>query len=144
MQSSSVFLVKKLAKMFLICLAIAIVAANIAISQFLPADFFSFMQEDKTTAIHFLKSLKSVPQFNMLAERQRNIYGRDIDIELFGSETQRDVKIFQLEKMLTYNPNARDVLFNLYKLYKEAGNTEKANRYLKQARAIDPMVEKAQ
>lgn len=141
MQSSSIFLLRKLGKITIICLAIAGVAANIAVSQFLPSVYYSFIEGDKSAAVYFLKSVKTLPQFNTLAERQRNIFGQDIDIELFDAETKREVQIFQLEKMLVYNEKSRDILYHLYKLYNEEGSTEKAQMYLKRAQAVDPKVE---
>lgn len=138
--ASSIFLLKKLSKIAVICIAIVGVAANIAISQFLPASYFSFIEGDKDSTIYFLKSVKTLPEFSTIAARQRNVFGQDIDIELFDGETKREVEIFQLEKMLVYNAKSRDVLYGLYKLYKAQGSTEKAQMYLQRAKDVDPMV----
>lgn len=131
-------------KLLVICIAIAGVAANIAASQFVPASYYAFIEGDKTATMDFLRAMKPIPEFNVLLERQRNIFGAEIDFNLFDAETKREIQIFQLEKILEYNPKSRDVLYGLYKLYNEGDRTDKAQEYLNRAKAIDPLVESLQ
>ncbi len=142
MSPISLYLLKKLITVCVVFIFLIFLVLNIAASQFLPTSYFSFIEGDRESAVSLLKAVKLLPEFPTLADRQRKIYGNIIDTELFTTEKNREVRIFQLEQLRAKYPKSRDILYGLYLLYNDEGAVEKAQKYLQQAQAIDPMVGK--
>lgn len=124
---------------FLFCIFIFLLI-NLSFSQFISPIYFGLMNQDKKASIEFLKKIKSKPEFNKELTKYKNIYGSDIEKEVFQEDMERKIKISKLKNILKQNNKAIEVLFGLYLLYKEEGNTTKANYYFNQAREIDPIV----
>jgi tetratricopeptide (TPR) repeat protein len=142
MSPASQYVFKKLLKIGLYGVLFILLVLNIAASQFLPTSYFSFVEGDRASAVELLKAVKFLPEFTILADRQREIYGENIDSELFTTEKNRAIKIMHLEQLLAEYPKSRDILYGLSVLYADEGNTEKAQMYMKKAQAIDPMAGK--
>lgn len=142
MSPTAIYVLKKLAKAFVAFIFLLFLVLNIASSQFLPTSYFSFVEGDKAAAVQLLRAVKLLPEFTTLIDRQRQIYGSNLDNELFSSEKNREVKIVRMEQLVLQYPKSRDILYGLYLLYSDEGNAEKANSYLKRAQQIDPTVGK--
>lgn len=142
MSPASQYVLKKLLKIGLYGVLFVLLVLNIAASQFLPTSYFSFVEGDRASAVELLKAVKFLPEFTILADRQREIYGENIDSELFTTEKNRAIKIMHLEQLLAEYPKSRDILYGLSVLYADEGDTAKAQMYMKKARAIDPMAGK--
>lgn len=142
MSPASQYVLKKILKAAVFFLLLLLLVLNIAASQLLPTSYFSFIEGDRASAVELLKAVKFLPEFTTLANRQRQIYGENIDSDLYTTEKNRSIRIFHLEQLLAQYPKSRDILYGLSVLYSDEGNAEKAQSYLKQAKAIDPMVGK--
>ena len=138
MSPASKYVLKKLLKLSAVSVLLLFLVLNIAASQFLPGAYFSFVEGDRASAVLLLKAVKLLPEFPILAQRQRQIYGESIDSELYITEKNRKQNIIRLEQIRTRYPKSRDVLLGLYLLYNEEGDAAKARMYLEQAQAIDP------
>lgn len=142
MSPASQYVVKKLLKVSVYAVLFLLLVLNIAASQLLPVSYFSFVEGDRASAVELLKAVKFLPEFTTLADRQREIYGEDIDSELFTAEKNRAIQVMHLEQLRAEYPKSRDILYGLSVLYADQGDREKAQSYLKQAQAIDPMAGK--
>lgn len=90
--------------------------------------------------VSFLQKIKKLPVFNQFLSMNSNIYGPSIMDEINNIETARKQNIGKLESLLEKNPKSRDVLYDLYLLYKEEGNNMRAQQYLEKAKAVDPSI----
>jgi len=111
---------------------------NIIFSQNVSPLFFSFSNEEKEPSALFLKSIKSLPEFNNLLSRFQRIFNSSFDKLVFAEEKKRTAEIEKLNMVLEKNSKARDVFYKLSLLYKEEGNKTKSEEYLKKVREIDP------
>jgi len=121
------------------------VLINIFSSQTVNGLFFNLVnQQKKPDAILFLKKIKETKEFPQQFQYFKNIYGQDIEKEVFADETKRKEEIKKFEALLQKNPKARDVLVRLAILYFEDGNFKKAKEYYQRAKEVDPMVKVVQ
>jgi len=111
---------------------------NLVFSQLISPIYFRFINNDKNATINFLQKIKTFPEFQKILEMNKNIYGKTVEEETFRQENEKKLMINNLEQKLMINPKARDVLYSLYLLYKEKGDNLTAEKYLKQAKEIDP------
>ena len=125
---------------FLFLLLFIYLFLNILFSQNISSLFFGVIDNQKQAAVDYLKKIKLLPQFNKELEYYIQIFGKEIGDEVFRGEKERKEKITELEQLLTKNDRARDVLYGLYLLYKEDGNSLKAEKYLMKAKEIDPSI----
>lgn len=116
----------------------AFVIANIALTQTISPLYFKQVVDEKNTIVSYLRSVKSLPSFQKDLILYKNLYGKRIEEEVFYDEQMREAKIQELEGLLQKNPQSRDTLYNLYLLYSQKGNEERALDYLQRAREIDP------
>lgn len=116
----------------------AYVIANIALTQTISPLYFQQVVDEKNTIVSYLRSVKSLPSFQQDLILYKNLYGKRIEEEVFYDEQMRERKIQELEQLLERNPRSRDTLYNLYLLYSQTGNEQKALEYLTRARLIDP------
>lgn len=124
-----------------IAVVFLLVFGNVVSSQLISPLYIRLLNDGKEHAVLFLKKIRKLPEFERFLTVNKNIYGAEIEREVFADEVARNHMIQQLEDILKRNPNARDALYNLSLLFKEEGNREKASLYLKQAKEIDPFVE---
>jgi len=119
---------------------IAFLFLNLIYSQFISPLYQKFVNNDKISTINFLQKIKNFPEFQKILEMNNGIYGPVIKKEIFAKENIKKEMINNLEQQLTFNPKARDVLYGLYQLYLQEGNENQADDYLRQAKAIDPLL----
>ena len=78
--------------------------------------------------------------FEQELQKYKSIYGGAIEDDVFRPELQQNSKIRSLRLALERNSKSRDVLYNLYLLYKEKGDEKTANNYFKRALELDPNI----
>lgn len=92
-----------------------------------------------TALIRFFGKAKSLHEFEAIFPEVKQTFGL-YEENVYAEDRKRQESITQLELLLQKNPQARDVLFALSKLYEKEDNAEKATIYLNLARQIDPKV----
>ena len=107
-------------------------------SQVISPLYFQFVSNNKQATVNFLEKIKTFPEFLKILEMNKNIYGKTIEEEVFRQEKGKNLMINNFEQKLKINPKARDILYSLSLLYKEKGGGSTAEKYLKQAKEIDP------
>lgn len=119
----------------------AFILVNLYSSQALHPLFFNLVNhQKKSDAILFLKKIKGTKEFPQQLNYFKNIYGEEIEKEVFVDEIKRKEEIKKLETILQKNEKARDVLVRLAILYFEDSNSSKAKAYYQRAKTIDPMI----
>lgn len=113
---------------------------NLIYSQIISPVYFQFVNNDRNATVGFLEKIKIFPEFRKILEMNKNIYGLGVEKEVFRQENEKKLLIDNLEQKLKINPKARDVLYSLFLLFKESGNNLTAEKYLIQAREIDPSI----
>lgn len=111
---------------------------NLISSQVISPLYFQLVSNNKKATINFLEKIKTFPEFQKILEMNKNIYGKTVEEETFRQENKKRLMINNVEQILTKNPKARDVLYSLYLLYKEKGDSLTAEKYLRQAKEVDP------
>jgi tetratricopeptide (TPR) repeat protein len=122
---------------------LAFLFSNILLSQFISPIYFQMVNEDKSAVVSFLKKSQTLPEYEAVFTEQKAIFGDSLRTDVYSDKMKREKLISQLEDVADQNPKNRDVLYDLYLLYKQNGDTEKAQQYLDRAKAIDPLVEKS-
>jgi tetratricopeptide (TPR) repeat protein len=125
---------------FLILFSCLLLLLNIFTSQTVSSLFYGVINNHYQSIVLFLKKIKNQSFFNQELKKYQLIYGRKIENDVFFEERERQEKIKKLEVLLQKNPDARDVLYQLYLLYQEAGNNKKAEEYYKKVKEIDPFL----
>ena len=121
-------------------LIFAFLFLNFVFSQLISPLYLRFVNNDKKATISFLQKIKTLSEYQKILEMNNNIYGPTVKEEIFQQENKKKVMTNNLEQQLTINPKARDILYSLYQLYLAEGDKNRANDYLKRAKAIDPSV----
>jgi len=121
-------------------LIFAFLFLNFVFSQLISPLYLRFVNNDKKATISFLQKIKTLSEYQKILEMNDSIYGQTIREEIFQQENKKKVMTNNLEQQLTINPKARDILYSLYQLYLAEGDKNRANDYLKRAKAIDPSV----
>ena len=114
---------------------------NLIYSQIISPLYFKFISEDKKSVVNYLQKIKNLTIFNKELNKSKNLFGKDIENDVFQPDTERKIKIKEFEQILKNNPQSRDVLYGLYQLNLEKGDIIIANKYLMQAKAIDPNIQ---
>lgn len=112
---------------------------NIIFSQQVATVSAPLLKQHEDAVIPFLKQAKETQNFTMIYPEITQLFENNKD-EIFKDEIQRKALIEKLEVMLQQNPQSRDVLYSLYLLYDKNGHTEQAQKYLQEAKNIDPGV----
>lgn len=113
---------------------------NILSSQTVSSLFFGFSQGKKEESVDFLKKVREEVYFPGLFDRISGYFNEDLNDEVYSETLQRQSKIQELLALLSRNPKARDVLYNLHVLYLLEGEEEIAQDYLKRAQEVDPEI----
>jgi hypothetical protein len=124
-----------------------ILAKNISASQAIDSLYFRIFspvmvdsQSVRLSMVEFLRKIRTLPEFSFFFSMSKNMYGHTLENEIYKDERKRVLRIAELEAILTRNPKARDVLYELSVLYGIQGNSEKSEEYLRRTREVDPMV----
>ncbi len=112
---------------------------NIQLSQSIHPLYGSFITEDINSAVELTKKTRYLPEAKEIRSIQSQVYGPEFDNIMASDETAIQQKIDVYQQALAQNPKSRDVLYNLYLLYKYNADP-RAEEYLQKAQAIDPMV----
>ncbi len=113
---------------------------NLVYSQIISPLYFKFISEDKKSVVSYLQKIKNLTIFNKELNKSKKLFGKDIENDVFQPDIERDITIKEFEQILKKSPQSRDILYGLYQLYLEKGEIITANKYLKQAQAIDPNI----
>lgn len=117
------------------------VVSNIIISQavspFFPA--ITHFQDIDQTAL-FLKNIRASKEFPTQLAYFESLYGPQFHDKVFSEEKQRVATIQNLEAVLAKNPKSTDILINLSQLHRANAEAELADKYLNEAKAIDPWI----
>lgn len=111
---------------------------NLISSQLVSPLYFQIVNGNKKATISLLEKIKTLPEFQKIMIMNKNIYGKEIAVEIFRQENEKKLLIKNLEQELLINPKARDVLYSLYLLYRDQGDSLIAQKYFQQAKAVDP------
>ena len=124
----------------LFVLLFAFLFLNLVYSQGISPLYFKFITEDRKSTVSFLQKIKNLTIFDNELNKSKNIFGEAIVNDVFQPEIEQNNKIKEFEQVLKVNPQSRDLLYGLYQLYLEKGDIITANKYLKQAKVIDPAI----
>jgi len=113
--------------------------SNILFSQNIAPLYFSFCEGNKDSAVSFLKKIRYLPFFEKEITRNKTIFGREIEKEVFAEEIAIKNEVKYLERVLVKNPFARDVLNRLFVLNAKEKNLEKARSYRIRSVEVDPV-----
>ncbi len=105
-----------------------------------PPPYESFITGDKNTLNWYLEKIKGEEYFSKELERIEKIFGRDKVKAFLSQRVREDLEINKLKQPLSFNPNSRDLLYNLYIMYKQRGEKGKASFYLDKACKVDPLL----
>lgn len=134
-------MIKKIFFLILLIVLGLFVFSNIYSSQFFPPLLFTLVnQQKRSDAILFLKKIKKTKEFPQQLNYYKNIYGQEIEKEVFAEELKRKEEIKKLKMLLKKNQKARDVLVKLAILYFEEEDFKKAKEYYQKAKEVDPQI----
>lgn len=108
-----------------------------AVSPFFPA---ITVYQDVDQTVLFLKNIRASSEFPAQLAYFEGIYGPELRDKVFSEEKRRIATIQNLEAVLAKNPKSTDILVNLSQLYKANAQIDVADKYLQQAKAIDPLI----
>lgn len=131
-------MLKKFGWGIVLSLAGTYVVLNVVFSQLISPLYFRQVVDEGATIVPYLQSVRSLPTFQQDLILYKNLYGKRIEEEVFYNDILRENKIKELEETLQKNQSSRDTLYNLYLLYSQAGNEQKALEYHNRALLIDP------
>lgn len=132
---------KRIQTIVFLVVGLLFLIVNIIASQLVSPLMVKLLENpDENTVALYLQKIRTLPLFDDELFFYQNMYGETINDKVFRVEKERRTTISQLEELLRKNPQARDVLYNLSKLYQAEGNTAQADIYLQKAKAIDPFV----
>ncbi len=126
--------------LLLVLFLLIFLSTNIYFSQTLSPIYFGLVNNNRKDVVEFLQKIRALPQFAKQINYFENSIGPSLKNDVFSVERAREVKIKELEQILTKNPQSRDVLYSLYLLYKEKNDNLTAAKYLRLAKAVDPLV----
>lgn len=128
-------------KILLIVALFIYLGINLQQSQRVHTLYFDLIEEKKPAAVVFLQRIQTLSSFDYFLKGQSSFYGQTLlgDVEKEKTERREQIQTF-LALLRTY-PSSREVLYGLSVLYRENGEMDKAAKYLKKAKAIDPVVQ---
>ncbi len=137
-QKKSFFLFQKTLKITVTFFGGTILLFNLIGSQTISQLFQQIVNEERNAVSVFLKKVRYTPIFASEYNRLKNVYGEILEKEVFSEEIYRKNEIAKYEKMLLQNPDAKEVHYQLFVLYKQIGKEAKANTHYQKAVQIDP------
>ncbi len=118
-----------------------ILVINIAFSQTVSPIYFSLLDGNVAGIAQFLHLIRPLPVYADELQKNFSQYGPALYQSFFQNESEQNALLEKLNNVLQKNPNSRDVLYSLYKLYSFRGDHALAQKYLQQAKEIDPTVQ---
>jgi len=116
--------------------------ANCILTQTVSPLYGQVMRSNREASSLFLKHIRKLPVFEQVYIEQNNLYGGVLRDSVFNEELSRQDQVTKLERAIRMYPNSRDALYALSLIYREDGDTVKADSYLERAKQIDPLVER--
>lgn len=125
----------------LITVLSTIVISNVIISQAVSPFFPAITRyKDIDQTVLFLKNIRASEEFPAQLAYFESLYGPDFHDRVFSEEKQRVATIQNLQAVLVKNPKSTDILVNLSQLHRANAEEEIADKYLNEAKAIDPWI----
>lgn len=137
---NSNLIIKKILLLLILFIFFLFLILNIAFSQNVSSLLVGVVNNQKPAVVDYLKKIKHLLQFQDELKNYQQRYGVSLKNEVFKDERLRREEIARLEQLLIKNNQARDVLYKLYLLYKEDGDSNKARQYLDRAKEVDPTI----
>ncbi len=120
--------------------AVLYLSANIAASQMIHPLYGRLVDNETDAWVTFFKVTRNEPAAQEYLKDNQGKY-RELQDEINKDNSTRLDTIQKLEEYLTFNPQAKDVLYAIASLYRETGDLEKAHEYLERSQQIDPAVD---
>ena len=124
----------------IIYLAVLFFVLNFYFSQKISPIYFRLINGDRKAVVLFLQRIQNLPSFSFFLESSLNNFDHKIENEVYADQISKKKNIVLMTELLKRNPKSRDILYRLYLLNNDMGNTYAANEYLKMAREIDPNI----
>ena len=115
------------------------ILANIITSQSIDGNYFGINNNNEKSYASFLINIRNLQEFKVFYPLAKKIYGIKIDEEVFQEQIKTKKEITKLQTLLTVNPKQKNILYDLYLLYRQQ-NSNLAQEYLNKAQLIDPTV----
>jgi tetratricopeptide (TPR) repeat protein len=104
-------------------------------------DVFLFVGKDKPHIPYLLEFLTYINRRSPDKARMEDFYHRLAYQELAVKQQKLNFAMNYLEKGLEYMPNSARLLYDKGRIYQMAGQQAEAQRFMNQARAIDPQID---
>lgn len=119
---------------------ILLVGINILASQGYDEHMYGYMNGKREDTLTYLKRIWGTPLFNMEMQAFKDENNLTILHEWEKIQEQNAQRIAMMEKITQSHPYSPELYYNLFLLYSENGNIQKAEEYLHKARQIDPSI----
>lgn len=119
---------------------ILLIGINILASQRYDEHMFGYMNGNKEDTLTYLKHIWGTSLFNLEMKAFEDEKNFTILHEWEKIQAQNAQRIDMMEKITQTHPYSPELYYNLYLLYSENGNSQKASEYLHKARQIDPSI----
>jgi len=118
---------------------LVILIANITASQYIPTMFADIFRSDRepATLVAFIVRAKDLEMYRELASEVQDI-AKENDEAIFQRDRALSAQINYYEQLSKAAPPSPQVLYTLYRLYKEKGQNTQAATYLERAQVLDP------
>lgn len=130
-----------IAATFLVIIFSIYVVANAILSQAVSPFFPAITRyKDIDQTVLFLKNIRASQEFPSQLAYFESLYGPEFHEKVFNEENQRVATIQNLEAVLAKNPKSTDILVNLSQLHRANAQEDLAEKYLNEAKRIDPWI----
>lgn len=129
----------KITQMIGALIAVGFLYMNISAVMAIPSLYSQVADRDEEAMIVFFRKAKSSKEFRELFPEIQQLFV-SLENKVYAEDRSRQDEIAYFESLLSYNPNARDVLYTLSLLYEKQGNSVKSAEYLARARVVDPTI----
>lgn len=113
--------------------------ANIFFSQRLPNFFLAVFNLNENAVFFFLEKIKNTPYFSKQLDFFSDFFPLErLKNQVFSKDIEREKNIEKYKKILEKNPHSTTALYNLYLLYQEKNEKDKADYYHQRLFSLDP------
>lgn len=113
--------------------------ANVAVLQSNPAEFYNFLNKNNDALVTLVHKTQDKPSFLLLYEDIKKEL-RLHDKLMFADYEERQANIRLLESYLKVQRDSPRLLQALSILYEKQGLPEESNKYLEEAKLLDPSI----